>query len=609
MSETTFPIPSINFSRRVADATASVFGDSTLTLAVRQACERFDRDVANIHSGRGINALLIAIVGAKGQGKTWAARQFIRDEAIKSRLLSGDLQHDATTRLVWIGPVAPENLNPETEVYFPCQVTQLAQIDAGRAYVILDTPGMTDADALAASLAKEALSLAPIKLLVIARDQIRAACNMTIAHQIDGAVCIPVISSVEPEEIDAGEAVGSLAVDLRELLDQLRVMAPRCEITPVLLVPDFEVTGDEEASGQLFMGGILDRLSDLDLNELSRGSAREQRLQSANERLRREVARLIGDELPQLAEAVDQLNRETQQLPSRVLTSLLGSEVVLETGVRMRLRARLVADTALIWFPYRTVLGILNLTQGAWDRVMLALTGSVPSLFGALTSWARNIRQNRDFNNQVQDGIRQRTQQQVEERLQPLCDQFHRTVMKLRPREERSRETSVSTGMRLTGIDELQTRSQQIFEAVMERSATSSWMTQVYALVGMLIFWILMAGPVFVIYREYFETTYHVFSGQEAHLDHFPHPTPGLFFTSLLLSILPLAIYCMVILTWTLGRRKIRAVARQVVTQHEVAIEELQSSRVIRLQFEDDLLQQAEFLLNLQENRPVEHRV
>ena len=40
----------------------------------------------------------------------------------------------------------------------------------------------------------------------------------------------------------------------------------------------------------------------------------------------------------------------------------------------------------------------LNLTQGAWDRVMLALAGSIPSLFGALASWAKNARQSRDFN-------------------------------------------------------------------------------------------------------------------------------------------------------------------------------------------------------------------
>ncbi len=39
--------------------------------------------------------------------------------------------------------------------------------------------------------------------------------------------------------------------------------------------------------------------------------------------------------------------------------------------------------------------------------------------------------------------------------------------------------------------------------------------------------------------------------------------------------------------------------AQSIVREHEQAIEELKSSNVIRLEFEDDLLQQAQFLLNL----------
>ncbi len=172
------------FSRRIMDATTTVFGDSPLTLAVEQACKRFENDVQNIQASRGIGGLLIAIVGAKGQGKTWVARQLVRDPSIQNRLRSGDLVDDATTRLVWVGPIAPERLDSVSEIYHPCQPNQMAQL--GQPYVILDTPGLTDADQRAAGLAKEALSLAAIKLLVIARDQIRAAANMTLRIRSTG---------------------------------------------------------------------------------------------------------------------------------------------------------------------------------------------------------------------------------------------------------------------------------------------------------------------------------------------------------------------------------------------------------------------------------------
>ena len=269
----------------------------------------------------------------------------------------------------------------------------------------------------------------------------------------------------------------------------------------------------------------------------------------------------------------------------------------------MRLRARLVSDTSLLWFPYRTIMSTLNLTQGAWDRVMLALAGSVPSLFGALASWARNAQQTRDFDSQVQDGIRVRTQQQLEERLKPLCENFHRAVLRLRPREERDLSTSTSAGMRLAGMEELQSRSQQIFDSAIQSAATRPWLVQLFASLGTLIFWGFMAAPILLIYRDYIMASIDVLSGGDMHLKDFPHPTPGLLATSLVLSLLPLALFCMLVLTLTLARRKVRRVAAEIIEKHESAIRELREEDVIRLDFEDPLVHQAEFLLNFRQTQ------
>ncbi|MFK7738354.1 MAG: hypothetical protein AB8B50_20185 [Pirellulaceae bacterium] len=586
---------------RIAESTQAVFGESPITKQVEEACRRFDRDVTNIESSRGIDSLLVAIVGAKGQGKTWAARQFIRAEGVRAKLKSGDLVDDATTRLVWIGPAAPEALDPTVEIYHPCSADEL--IHLGQPYVLLDTPGITDANHRAAKLARESLSLAPIKLLVVARDQIRAAANMMLASQIDGSLCIPVISSVEPEEIENGKAVRDLAEDLRGLRDQLGLMAPRADICSEVLVPDFEISDDEAAASQLFVGAVLDRFSDMGITATELGSAKDRRLFAANRRFREHIAELIGDELPQLADAVDQLNRETENLPDRVIDALLGSESILETGVRMRLRARLVSETPLIWFPYRTVMSTLNLTQGAWDRVMLALAGSVPSLFGALSSLAKNVRDNREVSTELQNGIRKRTQEQVQERLRPLCEHFHRTVLKLRPRAERIDAGSHPSNVGLAGIEELQTRSQKIFDESLERNGTPFWVLQLFALIGVVLFWGFMAGPIVLIYKEYFMASFSALSGGDASLRTFPHPTPSLLFTSLFLSMLPVAIYCMLVLTWALSNRRVRRVAKEIANRHRDAVQELKAEGVIRLEFRSSLLANAEYLLNLSHAR------
>src|SRR5690606_23287287 len=95
------------------------------------------------------------------------------------------------------------------------------------------------------------------------------------------------------------------------------------------------------------------------------------------------------------------------------------------------------------------------------------------------------------------------------------------------------------------------------------------------------IFWALMSAPIVVVYREYFATSWNVFTGQAAQLNNFPQPTAGLFFTSLALATLPLAIYCMVVLTCILSRKKIRRIAREIGAEHEKTMDQLQADDVI----------------------------
>lgn len=583
-----------SLAKRIAEATTTVFGESTLSSRVLQSCLRFEKDLQNIYQGRGIRALLFAIVGAKGQGKTWIAKQLIRNETVRQQLKSGDLQADATTRLVWIGPVAPDALDPSNELYYACPVGDM--VDLGQPFVLLDTPGMTDADQRAAKLAQESLSLAPIKLLAIARDQIRAAINLSLAQQIDGSICVPVITSVDPDQTEQTE----LQNDLRNLRDQLKLMAPHSQVTTEILVSDFEVTGNEAASGAQLKAQLLDLLSELGITQSTLSTATEVRLQSATRRLKSEVGQLVHQELPQLSDAVAQLHRETEQLPARVLESLLGSQSMLETGIRMRLRSRMTNDTSLLWFPYRTMMSALNLTHGAWDRLMLAMTGSVPSLFGALSMWAKNVRTGQSFTADVNDGIRQRTEQQIEDRLRPQCEQFRRAVRKLRSREDRTAlAESPDLSVKLIGIDEFQMRSRDIFEETLEKYAIPGWRVQVLAFGGTLLFWTLMAAPVMVLYRDYFDAVWSVWSGVETNLEQFPSPRAGLFLTSVCLSVLPLMIYCMLVLTLALRRGKMSVIASEVAQLHHQEIDRIHQSQQVRIQYDDELLEQAEFLLGL----------
>ncbi|MFO0410981.1 MAG: hypothetical protein ACK50R_05005, partial [Planctomycetota bacterium] len=70
------------------------------------------------------------------------------------------------------------------EIYLACPSKSM--LDFNRPYMVLDTPGYTDEDPSAAAIAKEAMSLAPIKLLVARRDQLRSAIHVQLAALTEG---------------------------------------------------------------------------------------------------------------------------------------------------------------------------------------------------------------------------------------------------------------------------------------------------------------------------------------------------------------------------------------------------------------------------------------
>ncbi len=590
--------PSLDFANQIAETARRVFGDSPITDQVLEACEEFRHEIEDISMESGIAGVLVALVGAKKQGKSWIGRALMLNDRDRRRLPSGDLNADSTRQLVWIGPAPPRKMDADRERYIPCPSDQL--FDLGVPYSILDTPGATDEDPETARLAAEALSLATVKLLVIARDQLRAAVNVGLARAIEGAICIPVITMVPPEELDEARAASiELEEDIRQFRDAIRRMTPNVNLRNPVLVPDFEVTGDEAAARDAFLSQLRERMQQIDLSPEALTAVRSMRIQAARQRLRRRVRDAITASVEPLQEAVERLDAEIRELPRKVLLGMMGNPRLLETGLRLHLRSRFVADTWPIWFPYRSCMTLLIWTAGAWDRLMLAITGSIPSLFGTLVACATNFRQAKLTYAELRDGMRRRIDTQIEEQLQPVCREFYRSLLRLRPAGHPDRDGDSKLRVGVTGLEQLHGRSQAIYDEVVDRFATRTLWVQLAGLVGTSVFWAFFSGPVALIYMEYIHASLLVWLGQAPMLDAFPHPTPSLLATSVILSLIPLMVVCMFILTVTQRRSKLRRSAAEIKQEHEVLIDELVRDNIIRVDFDNPLLRDAHFLLQI----------
>jgi hypothetical protein len=596
--------------QRIRLATQSLLGQQFLTHQINEWCDQYQAQCDSIVSSRGVPLVSIAVVGAKGQGKTWIARQLIHDRRVAESLPTGVLSSEATTHIHWIGPVAPDNLETKCELYHPCGSG--AMLDLNRPYMLLDTPGVTDDDLQAAKTAKDAMALSPIKLLVVRRDQMRGAILSQLANYTEGAICIPVITCVpladlpeqsrESKSSTLGEARASesLQKDLGTFCVAMQSSAPTTRFLAPILVPDFEADGDENRIGNAFAFELQLRLKSESLDDIA--VTRANRLTAATNRLRHRIGQLLDTQLPQLSAAVRRLHNEADALPAQTIEAVLGSRVVLQSAVRGRLRAQMIADSSMIWFPYRTVLTVLGLTHGAWDRLLLSLSGSVPSIFGTFAAWARNVQLSRKISWEMHEGIRDRLNRQIQDRLEPVQAQFHRAVSRMRGAEQETKIQSTTPQIRLSGVEELQSRARSVFESVVDRYQISWSLLQLFGLMGTLLFWSLMAGPIVWVYRQYLAASYESLMGSTHSEAPFPHPSSSMLMTSVLLSIIPLLIYAMIVLSWSQRRAKIHRIAERAYAEEIQLVNELKNSGVIALHYDDPLLEHAEYLIHCNQN-------
>ncbi|MFN7735815.1 MAG: hypothetical protein ACK5O8_06835 [Pirellula sp.] len=604
---------SLAIADRIESAAVRLLGQQSTCHTIVQWCEEYRRQANDILSGRGIALPSFAIVGAKGQGKTWVARQMLLDERVADSLPSGVLSSEATTQLHWIGPVPPEALDPAKEVYVPCPAHRM--LDLGRPYLLIDTPGYTDDDPAAAAIARDSLSFSPMKLLVARRDQLRSAIHSQLAALTDGAVCIPLITCVPLKEISTGltskgsgngsdagyqdERISeSLRSDLEWYRAALSASAPNTRFLDPIIVADFEADGDEERVGERLRSDLKERLSRESIDAIS--STKSNRLASLNDRLRHRVSQLIDSQVPQLAQAVRKLHAAADALPSHAIETVLGSKQVLKTAIRDRIRADVIGGTGLFWFPYRTLLNILGFTHGAWDRLLLSMTGSIPSIFGTFAAWAKNLASSREANQGLQEGIRDQLNRQIQDRLQPAQQQFYRTIDRIRGDHRDGRSVDGELRVRLAGVDELQLQAREVFDFTLEKNRASRLALLGAAAVGTLVFWGLMAGPIISIYRQYFYASYRAWTDASAVVESFPHPSPGMLFTSTVISLVPVLVFAMLVMSWYQRASRLNGLAESVYSAELSKVEELKRLGVIQLHYEDPVLEAAEFLVNLE---------
>lgn len=589
----------LHFAERLRDAADGLFAGTTVGERLIDVARRLENDCRRLAERGGCDCPAIVLVGQLGKGKSWLARCFLSDhpdnEAVRSRIRSGQDSGSRTKQLLWLGHDEPVGLEVGAESFH--QIPAERMLDLGRPYVVGDSPAFSNADEAAAGRSDIAMYSAAVKILVHSIEQLRDGGTEQFLKRMQGSVVLPVFRFT-PEPPDEAEPPSELVDDVLEQIARWKTDCPVKLLDPCFM-PDKDVFGDHRATELMrsrLSGALVGPLSDAENLKTSVDDQIRHRLGVA----RREAAASIPEFMQRAKGPVDRINDAEQRLPERLVSQLLGNDAHLARTIRMRLRGDWLDNTPVWCFPYRSLAGVLWLTAGAWDRLIIAFAGSVPSLGMSIFAAAKNIRQAQRLARQIREGVRDKIQRLVSDSVRDDLRDLQNAVRTVAGDSSGLHTNDVDVlEVRVSGIEVVEADSHYLFQTSLSQRGANPATPRCFALVATVAFWLVLAGPMVTIYRQYFRAWVNSLGGDNALWSDFPTPSPSMLLAAFILSATPAFILALIGLGWCCRRKLVEQVSHQIKVEHDEMLRNRHASGELHIEITSPKLEAARFLAEM----------
>jgi hypothetical protein len=508
-------------------------------------------------SNRGLSQPALAFIGERGTGKTTLIRLLTGDD-----LLTAAAKPESTGRIRWIGPRKPDTLDPEFEEYQRLQADQM--LDLGHPYLLIDTPHLDPVAQENEALFHRLFTTTRFKVVVLELTKLESRFWQRKIAGYRGSVVLPVIR-LDPE---ASRAYPENLPALRQAWQRdhepsIRASLAGIQLEAPVFLPHLDAMGSREISvpavrealgsglrGLLdsYQGSAADRIAELDASWMRFLTT-----------LRPVVSAF---DTPLLAERYRDLEQAIDRLPAKLLDHLLADERRTRALLRADLRSRLM-DRVPAWaFPFRSLCGLLCLTNGLWDRLILGVAGSLPSALLTVAGAARNrseeIQAEKTHRHHLIPGLRTLVKT-------TLAVPWNGFVAALEKAGERSGRASAPGGEFIIDGDERLAelwRQAQNAATLPETGGRDGFVVGLSA-AGAGIFWLLLGGPAVQIYGQYLPAAYRSLTGAwtSENLSSYPLPPWPFWLSAVLLSLAPPFLLALMLVARRLGNRRLRACA------------------------------------------------
>ena len=278
---------------------------------------------------------------------------------------------------------------------------------------------------------------------------------------------------------------------------------------------------------------------------------------------------------------------------------VIGDTAQLGIGIRSRFRADAIERTPALLFPYRSLIGVLGLTQGAWDRLIFTTLGSVPSLimtaFHSVKSWSKT----RNFETTLRDQSRQRLRSLINDAYRDDIKNFSHALSSITDDPDQGNLDPSSEIIDIQGLTGIEIDAQEVITEVVKKRRISGFTLWLGGILAFLFFWAMLLGPAITLYVEYFNALEGSAKSITSGLKNYPTPPASLWLTSLMLSIIPAGIISMLVMYITCRKGRINKASADI--QHKISetIRERVGNNKLRLVINNPKLNAAKTLLGL----------
>lgn len=573
-------------------------GQNPKSQIIQHLCQEKHEEIDRLSQRRRSPAVPIVLLGPIASGKGWLSRIFLLDPKLRQGIPSGDNAEDRSTHLLWIGPHRPELLESE-ERHYPVASEQM--LDLGVPYMLGDAPGLASSHENIERIGQRALLASPVKILIVPQEVLRDRFYLELLERLPSAWVLPVIrfrgqrGQAEPSE--------SLKNDFAKNFQRWKQVAPQTKFLDPLFLPDADLYDPDNPDKIIpkVQAALQERLAPLLANSETLQQATANEILGRKDLLRRALSPHIQDLRRRTFPILQEIEQALSKLLPQLAREALGNENQLRALIRIRLRARWLESTPVWCFPYRTILGLLILTSNAWDRLILSLLGSWPSMLATAWQSVKNARAHFKTQSRGRKDFSRQLSQQARESIAAPLRRLARLLNDLEiERDHESSEALTQSSVEFIGIKEFQDRCLRIPDEVLSRSETK-WNSPpvIFAVASTAVFAALFTGPVWVLYRDYVSVVMHALFRNDIHLSDFPQPSIRVLMTSFFLSAFPLLLLGMIALTWATRRSLVQKLVQETRDEIESLIGQWSDQSLLQWKVHEPHLQAVRLLTEL----------